>query len=88
MMRHDTPSFSPLSADTAKEASPTLISGKIRDCHRQRQAMVYILSAIERRDMQAAEQLLPLVYEELRKLAAQRLAEEKPGQTLGDGLGA
>jgi RNA polymerase sigma factor (TIGR02999 family) len=41
-----------------------------------------ILSAIEKGDPQAAEQLLPLVYEELRKLAAQRLAQEKPGQTL------
>ena len=41
-----------------------------------------ILSAIERGDPQAAEGLLPLVYEELRKLAAQRLALEKPGQTL------
>jgi len=41
-----------------------------------------ILSAIEQGDAQAAEQLLPLVYEELRKLAAVRLAQEKPGQTL------
>ncbi len=41
-----------------------------------------ILSAIEQGDPQAAEQLLPLVYEELRKLAAQKLASEKPGQTL------
>jgi len=41
-----------------------------------------ILSAIEQGDAHAAEQLLPLVYEELRKLAAQRLAQEKPGQTL------
>jgi RNA polymerase sigma factor (TIGR02999 family) len=41
-----------------------------------------ILSAIEQGDPQAAEQLLPLVYEELRKLARQRLAEERPGQTL------
>jgi len=41
-----------------------------------------ILSAIEQGDPRAAEQLLPLVYEELRKLAAQRLAQEKPGQTL------
>ncbi len=41
-----------------------------------------ILSAIERGDTQAAERLLPLVYDELRKLAAQRLAREKPGQTL------
>ena len=41
-----------------------------------------ILFAIEDGDPQAAEQLLPLVYDELRKLAAQRLAQEKPGQTL------
>ena len=41
-----------------------------------------ILSAIEQGDPQAAEQLLPLVYDELRKLAAQQLAQEKPGQTL------
>jgi RNA polymerase sigma factor (TIGR02999 family) len=41
-----------------------------------------ILSAIENGDPSAAEQLLPLVYEELRKLAAQRLAQERPGQTL------
>jgi RNA polymerase sigma factor (TIGR02999 family) len=41
-----------------------------------------ILSAIEQGDVHAAEQLLPLVYDELRKLAARRLAREKPGQTL------
>ena len=41
-----------------------------------------ILSAIEQGDPLAAEQLLPLVYEELRKLAAQKLSQEKPGQTL------
>ena len=41
-----------------------------------------ILSAIEQGDPRAAEQLLPLVYDELRKLAAQKLAHEKPGQTL------
>jgi RNA polymerase sigma factor (TIGR02999 family) len=41
-----------------------------------------ILSAIEQGDPQAAELLLPLVYEELRKLAAQKLAQEAPGQTL------
>ena len=41
-----------------------------------------ILSAIEQGDPQAAKQLLPLVYDELRKLAAQRTANEKPGQTL------
>src|SRR6266581_1609240 len=41
-----------------------------------------ILSAIEQGDTLAAEQLLPLVYEELRKLAERKLAHEKPGQTL------
>ena len=41
-----------------------------------------ILSAIEQGDPQAAHQLLPLVYDELRRLAAQKLASEKPGQTL------
>ena len=41
-----------------------------------------ILSAIEDGDPHAAAQLLPLVYDELRKLAAQKLAQEKPGQTL------
>lgn len=41
-----------------------------------------ILSAIEHGDPHAAEKLLPLVYDELRKLAAQKLAHEKPGQTL------
>jgi RNA polymerase sigma factor (TIGR02999 family) len=41
-----------------------------------------ILSAIELGDAQAAELLLPLVYDELRKLAAQKLAQEQPGQTL------
>jgi RNA polymerase sigma factor (TIGR02999 family) len=41
-----------------------------------------VLSAIEQGDPQAAAQLLPLVYDELRKLAAQKLAHESPGQTL------
>jgi RNA polymerase sigma factor (TIGR02999 family) len=41
-----------------------------------------VLSAIEGGDPHAAEQLLPLVYDELRQLAAQKLAQEKPGQTL------
>jgi RNA polymerase sigma factor (TIGR02999 family) len=41
-----------------------------------------VLSAIEHGDLQAAERLLPLVYNELRKLAAQKLAHEAPGQTL------
>src|SRR4030081_1033763 len=41
-----------------------------------------ILSAIEQGDPHAAQQLLPLVYDELRKLAASKLVAEKPGQTL------
>ena len=41
-----------------------------------------ILSAIENGDRSAADELLPLVYDELRRLAAQRLAHENPGQTL------
>jgi RNA polymerase sigma factor (TIGR02999 family) len=41
-----------------------------------------ILNAIEQGDPKGAEQLLPLIYDELRKLAAQKLAQEKPGQTL------
>ena len=41
-----------------------------------------ILSAIDQGDPHAAEQLLPLVYNELRNLAAQKIAQEKPGQTL------
>ena len=40
------------------------------------------MSQIEQGDPQAAEKLLPLVYDELRELAAARLANEKPGQTL------
>jgi RNA polymerase sigma factor (TIGR02999 family) len=44
--------------------------------------VTHILARIEQGDRHAAEQLLPLVYDELRKLAAQRLASEKPGQTL------
>jgi RNA polymerase sigma factor (TIGR02999 family) len=41
-----------------------------------------VLNAIDKGDAHAAEQLLPLVYDELRKLAAQKMAQEKPGQTL------
>jgi RNA polymerase sigma factor (TIGR02999 family) len=44
--------------------------------------VTHILAAIERGDPNAAEQLPPLVYDELRRLAAQRLAHERPGQTL------
>jgi RNA polymerase sigma factor (TIGR02999 family) len=44
--------------------------------------VTHILNAIEHGDPQATEQLLPLVYDELRKLASQKLAQEQPGQTL------
>ncbi len=59
-----------------------------RPCDRVRGKLVHmndvtrILSAIEQGDPHASEQLLPLVYEELRKLAAQKMAQEAPGQTL------
>jgi RNA polymerase sigma factor (TIGR02999 family) len=44
--------------------------------------ITHILAAIEHGNPTAAEQLLPLVYDELRRLAAQKMAQEKPGQTL------
>ena len=44
--------------------------------------VTHILSAIQQGDPHAAEELLPLVYNELRKLAAQRMAQESPDQTL------
>jgi RNA polymerase sigma factor (TIGR02999 family) len=44
--------------------------------------VTHILNAIDRGDPRASEQLLPLVYDELRHLAAQKLSQERPGQTL------
>ena len=44
--------------------------------------LTHILSAIEQGDSQAADRLLPLVYDELRKLAARKLDQEPPGQSL------
>src|SRR4051812_16282608 len=41
-----------------------------------------VLSALEQGDPRAADELLPLVYDELKKLAAQKMAQESPGQTL------
>jgi hypothetical protein len=61
------------------------VAGEIMDVAEYTAAMsdvTKILSAIERGDLDAAEQLLPLVYSELRKLAALRMAQESPGQTL------
>src|ERR1700722_10734743 len=43
---------------------------------------IQLLNVLEQGDSHAAERLLPLVYDELRRLAAQKLAHEKPGQTL------
>ena len=63
----------PQSRETSR--SPRGRLGRMTDVTR-------ILSAIEQGDPHAAEQLLPLVYDELRKLAAAKLAQEKPGQTL------
>ena len=57
-------------------------SGERVNPARQTHDVTLILSQIEQGDPSAAEQLLPLVYEELRKLAAQKLINEKPGQTL------
>src|SRR5262245_10973505 len=50
--------------------------------HRPMSEVTRILSAIEQGDPAVSAELLPLVYEELRQLAAARLAQEKPGQTL------
>src|SRR5579864_492492 len=44
--------------------------------------VTHILTAIEQGDLHAAEHLLPLVYDELRRLAAEKMAQERPGQTL------
>src|SRR6188472_57090 len=62
----------------------SILGGRSRPspCHNRMSDVTRILSQIESGDPSAAEQLLPLVYDELRKLAAVRLAQEKPGQTL------
>jgi RNA polymerase sigma factor (TIGR02999 family) len=57
-----------------------LATGRL--CSRAMSDVTRILSAIEQGDPRAAERLLPLVYDELRRLAAQKLAHENPGQTL------
>ncbi len=64
------------------EPNPTLPAGERRDPACPTHDVTRILSRIEQGDGQAAEQLLPLVYEELRKLAAAKMAQENPGQTL------
>jgi RNA polymerase sigma factor (sigma-70 family) len=60
-----------------------LVAGRIRyDDNGCMSEVTHMLSQIDAGDPKAAEQLLPLVYDELRKLAAAKLAHEKPGQTL------
>jgi RNA polymerase sigma factor (TIGR02999 family) len=74
----------PLDLTLNPDLVPTLISHRkacLRGPHPMNE-VTRILSAMQRGETQAAEQLLPLVYDELRRLAAQRLAREKPGQTL------
>jgi RNA polymerase sigma factor (TIGR02999 family) len=57
-------------------------SGQLRDILRRMSELTAILAAVEQGDARSAERLLPLVYDELRRLAAQKLAHENPGQTL------
>ena len=64
------------------EPNPTLPLGERDDAAFQTHDVTRILSRIEQGDGQAAEHLLPLIYDELRKLAAEKMAQEKPGQTL------
>ncbi len=64
------------------EPDPALPAGERRNPASESHDVTHILSRIEKGDGQAAEQLLPLVYKELRKLAAAKMAQEKPDQTL------
>ncbi len=64
------------------EPNPTVPAGERDDPACPTHDVTLILSRIEQGDGHAAEQLLPLVYEELRKLAAAKMAQEKPDQTL------
>src|SRR5262249_25114425 len=73
--RNSTSHQDPVGLICLRIISPTGIFNRMSDVTR-------ILSAIEQGDPHAADRLLPLVYDELRRLAAQKLAQEKPGQTL------
>ncbi len=66
----------------AGEGKAALIGSRIWTWSFPMSDVTQILSSLERGDLKAAEQLLPLVYEELRRLAARKLANESPGQTL------
>jgi RNA polymerase sigma factor (TIGR02999 family) len=67
---------------SARRAGPPLTVPAATEYIERMPEVTHILSAIEQGDPSAAEQLLPLVYEELRQLAAVQMAREKPGQTL------
>src|SRR5688500_13340636 len=69
------------SASLPRRPSPCLQSGGAARILASMSEVTRILSAIEQGDPHAAAQLLPLVYAELRRLAAQKLAQETPGQT-------
>jgi RNA polymerase sigma factor (TIGR02999 family) len=69
--------------DRSAEAIPSTASGDDCSCHAPpRGDATLILSRIKAGDPSAAEELLPLVYDELRRLAASQMARERPGQTL------
>jgi hypothetical protein len=69
--------------DVTEARSVELIAGKVGNDHNGCMSDVTrLLSQIDSGDSGAAEQLLPLLYDELRQLAAARLAQERPGQTL------
>ena len=65
-----------------RDSSSRLVAGGISWRLKAMNDVTRILSTIEQGDPSAAGQLLPLIYDELRKLAAQKLAREQPGQTL------
>ena len=68
--------------DIGGESQPFPVQRRDGSAPTRMSDVTHILSQIESGDPAAAEQLLPLVYDELRKLAAAKLAQEKPGQTL------
>jgi RNA polymerase sigma factor (TIGR02999 family) len=77
MIRDDSPT---------RDVDDARVSGDGRDAEAagdaSRHSVTQVLAAIERGDAQAADQLLPLVYDELRRLAAAKISHERPGQTL------
>jgi RNA polymerase sigma factor (TIGR02999 family) len=72
----------PRARPVARVAECAVLGGSLMAAHSTMNDVTCILSAIEQGDPHAAEQLLPMVYDELRRLAAAKMAHEKPGQTL------